>query len=137
VIGAHQATTRIPHGAHVEVDPAHGTVRPLLLGDAIVARSQSRLAPHKCAHAPSSVMLARSCAQRRASLFGRSRPLGRRRRPDPESTRQAGRRSSTPTGVDARPVPFARGPAPCACVRRAGSRKRRRITGLAASGIAG
>jgi pyruvate,water dikinase len=29
VIGAHQATTRIPHGAEVEVDPAHGTVRPL------------------------------------------------------------------------------------------------------------
>ena len=29
VIGAHQATTRIPHGAQVEVDPAHGTVRLL------------------------------------------------------------------------------------------------------------
>jgi phosphohistidine swiveling domain-containing protein len=27
VIGAHGATTRIPHGAHVEVDPKHGTVR--------------------------------------------------------------------------------------------------------------
>jgi pyruvate,water dikinase len=29
VIGAHEATTRIPHGAHVEVDPEHGTVRIL------------------------------------------------------------------------------------------------------------
>ena len=29
VIGAHGATTRIPHGAQVEVDPAHGTVRVL------------------------------------------------------------------------------------------------------------
>jgi pyruvate,water dikinase len=29
VIGAHGATTRIPHGAQVEVDPAHGTVRLL------------------------------------------------------------------------------------------------------------
>jgi pyruvate,water dikinase len=29
VIGAHAATTRIPHGAQVEVDPAHGTVRVL------------------------------------------------------------------------------------------------------------
>lgn len=29
VIGAHGATARIPHGAQVEVDPAHGTVRPL------------------------------------------------------------------------------------------------------------
>jgi pyruvate,water dikinase len=29
VIGAHKATTRIPHGAHVEVDPEHGTVRVL------------------------------------------------------------------------------------------------------------
>ena len=29
VIGAHGATTRIPHGAHVEVDPEHGTVRVL------------------------------------------------------------------------------------------------------------
>jgi pyruvate,water dikinase len=29
VIGAHGATTRIPHGAHVEVDPKQGTVRPL------------------------------------------------------------------------------------------------------------
>jgi hypothetical protein len=29
VIGAHEATTRIPHGAHVEVDPEHGTVRLL------------------------------------------------------------------------------------------------------------
>jgi pyruvate,water dikinase len=29
VIGAHQATSRIPHGAQVEVDPAHGTVRLL------------------------------------------------------------------------------------------------------------
>jgi pyruvate,water dikinase len=29
VIGAHGATTRIPHGAHVEVDPEHGTVRLL------------------------------------------------------------------------------------------------------------
>ena len=27
VIGAHGATTRIPHGAQVEVDPGHGTVR--------------------------------------------------------------------------------------------------------------
>ena len=29
VIGAHAATTRIPHGAQVEVDPKHGTVRLL------------------------------------------------------------------------------------------------------------
>jgi pyruvate,water dikinase len=29
VIGAHQATIRITHGAEVEVDPAHGTIRPL------------------------------------------------------------------------------------------------------------
>jgi phosphohistidine swiveling domain-containing protein len=29
VVGAHSATTRIPHGAQVEVDPAHGTVRVL------------------------------------------------------------------------------------------------------------
>ena len=29
VIGAHRATSRIPHGAQVEVDPAHGTVRLL------------------------------------------------------------------------------------------------------------
>jgi len=29
VIGAHGATTRIPHGAHVEVDPQQGTVRLL------------------------------------------------------------------------------------------------------------
>ena len=29
VIGAHAATTRIPHGAHVEVDPKRGTVRVL------------------------------------------------------------------------------------------------------------
>ena len=29
VIGAHQATSRIPHGAQVVVDPAHGTVRLL------------------------------------------------------------------------------------------------------------
>jgi rifampicin phosphotransferase len=29
VIGAHAATTRIPHGAHVEVDPARGTVSVL------------------------------------------------------------------------------------------------------------
>ncbi len=29
VIGAHGATTRIPHGAQVEVDPEHGTVRLL------------------------------------------------------------------------------------------------------------
>ena len=29
VIGARRATSRIPHGAHVEVDPAHGTVRLL------------------------------------------------------------------------------------------------------------
>ena len=29
VIGAHRATTRIPHGAHVEVDPKRGTVRLL------------------------------------------------------------------------------------------------------------
>jgi pyruvate,water dikinase len=29
VIGAHQATCRIPHGAQVVVDPAHGTVRLL------------------------------------------------------------------------------------------------------------
>jgi pyruvate,water dikinase len=29
VIGAHGATTRIPHGARVEVDPQHGTVRLL------------------------------------------------------------------------------------------------------------
>jgi pyruvate,water dikinase len=29
VIGAHGATTRIPHGAHVEVDPRQGTVRAL------------------------------------------------------------------------------------------------------------
>ena len=29
VIGAHGATTRIPHGAQVEVDPASGTVRVL------------------------------------------------------------------------------------------------------------
>lgn len=29
VIGAHAATTRIPHGAQVEVDPEHGTVRLL------------------------------------------------------------------------------------------------------------
>jgi rifampicin phosphotransferase len=29
VIGAHRATTRIPHGAHVEVDPELGTVRLL------------------------------------------------------------------------------------------------------------
>ena len=29
VIGAHGATARIPHGAQVEVDPAHGTVRLL------------------------------------------------------------------------------------------------------------
>jgi pyruvate,water dikinase len=29
VIGAHGATTRIPHGAHVEVDPEQGTVRLL------------------------------------------------------------------------------------------------------------
>jgi pyruvate,water dikinase len=29
VIGAHGATTRIPHGAHVEVDPKQGTVRLL------------------------------------------------------------------------------------------------------------
>lgn len=33
VIGAGGATTRIPHGAHVEVDPDHGTVRLLRLGD--------------------------------------------------------------------------------------------------------
>jgi rifampicin phosphotransferase len=26
VIGAHEATARVPHGAHVEVDPKHGTV---------------------------------------------------------------------------------------------------------------
>ena len=29
VIGAHRATSRIPHGAQVEVDPVHGTVRLL------------------------------------------------------------------------------------------------------------
>ncbi len=29
VIGAHGATSRIPHGAQVEVDPAHGTLRLL------------------------------------------------------------------------------------------------------------
>jgi rifampicin phosphotransferase len=29
VIGAHRATTRIPHGAHIEVDPKLGTVRLL------------------------------------------------------------------------------------------------------------
>jgi hypothetical protein len=29
VIGAHSATTRIPHGALIEVDPQHGTVRLL------------------------------------------------------------------------------------------------------------
>jgi pyruvate,water dikinase len=29
VIGAHGATARIPHGARVEVDPEHGTVRLL------------------------------------------------------------------------------------------------------------
>ena len=29
MIGAHGATTRIPHGAQVEVDPANGTVRVL------------------------------------------------------------------------------------------------------------
>lgn len=29
VIGAHGATTRIPHGAHIEVDPEFGTVRVL------------------------------------------------------------------------------------------------------------
>ena len=29
VIGAHRATTRIPHAAHVEVDPRQGTVRLL------------------------------------------------------------------------------------------------------------
>jgi pyruvate,water dikinase len=29
VIGAHGATTRIPHGAQVEVDPTRGTVRVL------------------------------------------------------------------------------------------------------------
>jgi pyruvate,water dikinase len=29
LIGAHGATTRIPHGAHVEVDPQHGTVHVL------------------------------------------------------------------------------------------------------------
>jgi phosphohistidine swiveling domain-containing protein len=29
VIGAHRATSRIPHGGQVEVDPAHGTVRLL------------------------------------------------------------------------------------------------------------
>jgi pyruvate,water dikinase len=29
VIGAHEATTRIPHGAHVEVDPKQGTVHLL------------------------------------------------------------------------------------------------------------
>ena len=29
VIGAHAATTRILHGAHVEVDPKQGTVKPL------------------------------------------------------------------------------------------------------------
>ena len=30
MIGAHRATTRIPHGAQVEVDPEHGTVRLLV-----------------------------------------------------------------------------------------------------------
>ena len=29
MIGAHRATSRIPHGAQVEVDPAHCTVRLL------------------------------------------------------------------------------------------------------------
>ena len=29
VIGAHGATSRIPHGAQVDVDPVHGTVRLL------------------------------------------------------------------------------------------------------------
>jgi pyruvate,water dikinase len=29
VVGASRATSRIPHGAQVEVDPAHGTVRLL------------------------------------------------------------------------------------------------------------
>ena len=29
VIGAHRATSRIPNGSQVEVDPAHGTVRLL------------------------------------------------------------------------------------------------------------
>jgi phosphohistidine swiveling domain-containing protein len=29
VIGAQRATDRIPHGAHVEVDPEQGTVRVL------------------------------------------------------------------------------------------------------------
>jgi pyruvate,water dikinase len=29
VIGAHRATTRVPHGAHVEVDPTQGIVRLL------------------------------------------------------------------------------------------------------------
>jgi phosphohistidine swiveling domain-containing protein len=29
VIGAHAATTRIPHRAQVQVDPKHGTVRVL------------------------------------------------------------------------------------------------------------
>ena len=29
VIGAHAATTRIPHGAHIEVNPKHGTVKLL------------------------------------------------------------------------------------------------------------
>ena len=33
VIGAHAATTRIPHGARVEVDPRHGTVRVLRIHD--------------------------------------------------------------------------------------------------------
>jgi phosphohistidine swiveling domain-containing protein len=29
VIGAHAATTRIPHGAHIEVDPTQGAVHLL------------------------------------------------------------------------------------------------------------
>jgi pyruvate,water dikinase len=36
VIGAHEATTRIPHGAHIEVDPEQGTVR--LLGTPLGGR---------------------------------------------------------------------------------------------------
>ena len=33
VIGAHAATTRIPHGAHIEVDPKQGTVRLLSIDE--------------------------------------------------------------------------------------------------------